>query len=102
MAESKVNVLIFGIGGIGGVYAAILALSGKANVHVVARSNYDDLVGNGMKLRSEKFGEKNLKFDSGGCFLRPLIWDPIADSRGTVWKSCEDAKKSGTDFDYGK
>ena len=51
------NVLIFGLGGIGGVYASILSLSGKCNVHVVARSNYNAIKSHGFRLKSPKFGD---------------------------------------------
>jgi ketopantoate reductase len=60
------NVLLFGLGGIGGVYACILHLSGKCNVHVVARSNYEAVKTKGFKLVSPKFGNHdNIKFAGG-------------------------------------
>ena len=64
--SSKENVLLFGLGGIGGVYACILHLSGKVNVHVVARSNYNSVKENGFRLVSPKFGDHDdIKFAGG-------------------------------------
>jgi hypothetical protein len=58
--------LIFGLGGIGGVYACILALGGKCDVHVVARSNYDAVKKNGYRMISPKFGNhEDIKFAGG-------------------------------------
>lgn len=83
MASANENVLLFGLGGIGGVYACILHLSGKCNVHVVARSNYEAVKTKGFKLVSPKFGNHDdIKFAG-------------------VWKSCDEAAKSGTKFSYG-
>ncbi|KAE8540667.1 hypothetical protein D1P53_003031 [Cryptococcus gattii VGV] len=53
---SKPSVLLFGLGGIGGIYASILQLSGKCDVHVVARSNYHKVRNQGFKIVSPKFG----------------------------------------------
>lgn len=83
---SAPNVLIFGLGAIGSIYACILKLSGQANVYVVARSSYQavkDKVGwahlliltdllsltsevQGLKLTSPKFGDHDgIRFDGG-------------------------------------
>jgi hypothetical protein len=70
------NVLLFGLGGIGGVYACILALGGKCNVHVVARSNYQSVKDKGFRLKASVFGDHDdVKFDGGkslglGSWLR--------------------------------
>jgi len=70
---SRENVLLFGLGGIGGVYACILALSGKCDVHVVARSNYESVKNNGFRLKSPIFGDHDdIKFAGGACALRVL------------------------------
>jgi ketopantoate reductase len=64
------NVLLFGLGGIGGVYAAILHLGGKCNVHVVARSNYEAVKNKGFRLVSSKFGDhEDIKFAGGESVL---------------------------------
>jgi len=68
MSESRENVLLFGLGGIGGIYASILSLSKAVNVHVVARSNYESVKERGFKLVSQKFGDHDITFD-GGEFL---------------------------------
>lgn len=63
---STENVLLFGLGGIGGVYASILHLSEKCNVHVVARSNYQSVKEKGFRLKSPIFGDHaSLKFADG-------------------------------------
>ncbi|WVR04160.1 hypothetical protein IAU60_001159 [Kwoniella sp. DSM 27419] len=79
---SRESVLLFGLGGIGGIYACILQLSGKCDVHVVARSNYDAVKQKGFKLVSPKFGDHDgLQFAG-------------------VWKSTEDAAAAGIKFSY--
>jgi hypothetical protein len=65
MSETKENVLLFGLGGIGGIYASILSLSKAVNVHVVARSNYESVKEKGFKLVSQKFGDHDITFDGG-------------------------------------
>ena len=68
--SARENVLLFGLGGIGGVYACILALSGKCNVHVVARSNYQSVKDKGFRLKSSVFGDHDdIKFDGGESCL---------------------------------
>lgn len=66
------NVLLFGLGGIGGVYACILALSKQASVSVVARSNYEQVKNKGLRFVSNKFGNHDIKFDGGTLHL--LTW----------------------------
>lgn len=61
--------LLFGLGGIGGVYASILSLSKSVNVHVVARSNYESVKEKGFKFVSEKFGNHDITFDGGESIL---------------------------------
>ncbi|KAL7419931.1 hypothetical protein Q5752_005850 [Cryptotrichosporon argae] len=78
---SKPNVLLFGLGAIGSVYATLLTLSGEAAVHVVARSTYSQVKAHGLKLKSDKFGDQHVRFDG-------------------VYKDCEDAARSGKTFDY--
>ncbi|WRT65321.1 uncharacterized protein IL334_002264 [Kwoniella shivajii] len=79
---SREALLLFGLGGIGGIYACILQLSGQCDVHVVARSNYKVVKENGFKLVSPKFGNHDgLKFAG-------------------VWKSTEEAAASGVKFSY--
>ena len=69
--ENRENVLLFGLGGIGGVYACILALGGKCNVHVVARSNYDSVKEKGFRLKSSVFGDHDdVKFAGGELVCR--------------------------------
>lgn len=66
---SRESVLLFGLGGIGGVYACILALGGQCDVHVVARSNYEAVKKNGFRIVSPKFGNHDdIKFAGGKLF----------------------------------
>jgi len=69
MSEARENVLLFGLGGIGGIYASSLSLSKAVNVHVVARSNYESVKEKGFKLVSQKFGDHDITFDGGESFL---------------------------------
>ena len=70
---SRPNVLIFGLGGIGGIYACILHLSGACDVSVVARSNYEAVKSKGFRMVSDKFGtHEDIKFAGGE--LRRLAW----------------------------
>lgn len=66
--------MLFGLGGIGGVYACILHLSGLVNVHVVARSNFDSVKNNGFRLKSPIFGDHDdIKFAGGELTVRGLL-----------------------------
>jgi len=69
MSSERENVLLFGLGGIGGVYASILSLSKSVNVHVVARSNYESVKEKGFKFVSDKFGNHEITFEGGEFFL---------------------------------
>lgn len=63
---SRPNVLLFGLGGIGGIYACILHLSGQCDVSVVARSNYEAVKTKGFYMISNKFGNHDdIKFAGG-------------------------------------
>ena len=62
------HVLLFGLGGIGGVYACILSLSKRCRVSVVARSNYTAVKDKGYFIKSSKFGDHDdIRFDGGEC-----------------------------------
>ncbi|GMK58379.1 hypothetical protein CspeluHIS016_0504110 [Cutaneotrichosporon spelunceum] len=80
MTTTKPRALLFGLGGIGGIYAATLARSGACDVSVVARSNYAAVKEKGLRLKSEKHGESHQVFEG-------------------VYKSPADAAASGP-FDY--
>ncbi|KAL1680070.1 hypothetical protein EV122DRAFT_208671 [Schizophyllum commune] len=57
MAENVVkDVLLIGFGAVGAVYSLILQNSGKVNLTVVARSNYEVIKNEGVHFKSEKFG----------------------------------------------
>ncbi|KAG4033926.1 hypothetical protein MFRU_004g04210 [Monilinia fructicola] len=56
--EETVNVLFYGLGAIGSVYAYILSRSPNVRLTVVARSNHDAVKKNGLKLISENHGEQ--------------------------------------------
>lgn len=66
---APLEILIFGLGGIGAVYALILSqkeLAGQCNVHVVARSNFQYVQEHGLDYESVKFGKVDgFKFAGG-------------------------------------
>jgi 2-dehydropantoate 2-reductase len=63
------HVLIFGLGGIGSIYACLLQFSENCLVHVVARSKYKAVRDHGLKLISSKFGEHTGVTFAGGVWL---------------------------------
>ncbi|CAD6444766.1 e06b987b-e64a-4461-a470-5792bf000a29 [Sclerotinia trifoliorum] len=56
-SEETINVLFYGLGAIGSVYAFILSRCPNVRLTTVARSNYDAVRENGLKLISENHGE---------------------------------------------
>ncbi|KAK5114800.1 hypothetical protein LTR85_010113 [Meristemomyces frigidus] len=56
MAERQTKVLLFGLGAIGGFYAFILGRSPNVAPSVVARSNYESVKANGLKIESQNHG----------------------------------------------
>jgi lactate dehydrogenase-like 2-hydroxyacid dehydrogenase len=64
---STENILVFGLGSIGSIYACILTFSGNRNVYVIARSNYSAVKEHGITLVSPKFGDhQGVRFAGGG------------------------------------
>ncbi|KAI1842534.1 hypothetical protein JX265_012654 [Neoarthrinium moseri] len=62
MADTKpIDVLVYGLGGIGSFYAFILSRSEQVRLTVVARSNYDAVKSKGLKLLSQNHGEHDVK-----------------------------------------
>lgn len=78
---SRPNVLLFGLGGIGGIYACILHLSGQCDVSVVARSNYEAVKTKGFRLISnkERWNHDDIKFAGGRscCFPPGSLFAPV-------------------------
>ena len=67
---SRENVLIFGLGGIGGVYACLLHLSQRCDVSVVARSNYAAVTEKGFRMISPTLGNhEDIRFAGGAGLL---------------------------------
>lgn len=61
--SQPIEVLLFGLGAVGSVYAYILTQAPNTRVTVCARSNYDVVKSSGLRLESEKFGLKeSVKF----------------------------------------
>lgn len=58
-ADDKIEVLLYGLGAIGSVYAFILNRNPRVRLSVCARSNYDVVRENGMTIRSKNHGEHN-------------------------------------------
>lgn len=61
MTQEKTQVLVYGIGAIGGFYTFILDKSGDAEVSVVGRSNYQVMKNSGLKVKSVIFGDHIVK-----------------------------------------
>lgn len=56
MARTKSKVLLVGCGGVGTIAALNLEQSGRANVTVVLRSNYEKVVASGFDIKSVDHG----------------------------------------------
>ncbi|KAL4902913.1 hypothetical protein BDW74DRAFT_180212 [Aspergillus multicolor] len=64
MADSEqVNVLLYGLGAIGSFYAFILSRCDRVKLTVVARSNYDAVVKNGVSIDSKNHGKHTFRPD---------------------------------------
>ncbi|KAI7481504.1 2-dehydropantoate 2-reductase [Hortaea werneckii] len=63
MSAEKKNVLLFGLGAIGGFYAFILGRNENVSLSVVARSNYDSVKSNGLRIESQNHGNQTVKID---------------------------------------
>ncbi|KAF7137097.1 hypothetical protein CNMCM5793_007110 [Aspergillus hiratsukae] len=57
METQKTNVLLYGLGAIGSFYAFILQRSNRVRLTVVARSNYQAVVKNGIYIDSANHGQ---------------------------------------------
>lgn len=55
-AEQPHEVLLIGLGAVGGVYAYVLEQSKRCRVTAIARSAYDSIQQDGLTIRSQKFG----------------------------------------------
>ncbi|KAM3075016.1 hypothetical protein ACMFMG_007523 [Clarireedia jacksonii] len=55
--DKTYNVMVYGLGAIGSIYAFILSRCPNVRLTVVARSNYEVVKNNGMKIISENHGE---------------------------------------------
>lgn len=105
-----INVLLFGLGGIGSTYALILsqaALKDKVAVHVVARSNLQHVREKGLDFDSVKFGKlQGVKFAGGECSsvevcLRKLGLDLLPlPCLPSAHKTPEEAHAAVPEFDY--
>ncbi|KAL4800800.1 ketopantoate reductase PanE/ApbA-domain-containing protein [Aspergillus venezuelensis] len=58
-----IDVLLYGIGAIGSFYAFILSRADRVRLTVVARSNYDAVVKDGIKITSANHGEHTFRPD---------------------------------------
>ncbi|KAM3416475.1 2-dehydropantoate 2-reductase [Cercospora zeina] len=57
------KILLFGLGAIGGFYAYILGKNKNVSLSVIARSNYDAVKQNGIKLESDIHGKQTASID---------------------------------------
>ncbi|KAJ9630599.1 hypothetical protein H2203_001122 [Taxawa tesnikishii (nom. ined.)] len=71
MASSgkQTSILLYGLGAIGGFYAFILGRNSDVSLSVVARSNYEAVKQNGLKIQSENHGEHLIR--PSGVFKSP-------------------------------
>ncbi|KAH8835191.1 ketopantoate reductase [Flagelloscypha sp. PMI_526] len=90
------NVLLFGLGAVGAVYAFIAARAPNTKVYVCARSNFEVVSTQGLNMKSEKFGDhpnfmfagavktpaassiKDVKFSYIICANKAITMDPPA------------------------
>lgn len=79
---STKNVIVIGAGGVGVITTLTLAKVGKANVHLVVRSDYKQVLENGYEIDSCDYGKLS-------------NWKPQF-----VYSSITEASKSGKFFDY--
>ncbi|KAH7131066.1 ketopantoate reductase PanE/ApbA-domain-containing protein [Dactylonectria macrodidyma] len=61
MSNTPLEVLVYGLGAIGSFYTFILSRSERIRLTVVARSNYDVVKANGIKITSQNHGEHHVK-----------------------------------------
>lgn len=61
--EGKIQVLLFGLGAIGGFYAFILGKNPNVSLSVCARSNYEAVKENGLQIESENHGSHKVDID---------------------------------------
>jgi len=59
--SQQIDVLLYGLGAIGSFYAFILSRCKEVRLTVVARSNYEAVKGNGLKVVSQNHGEHVVK-----------------------------------------
>ncbi|KAH8680541.1 ketopantoate reductase PanE/ApbA-domain-containing protein [Xylariales sp. PMI_506] len=57
----NLNILIYGLGAIGGTYAFFLSRSPRVALSVIARSNYDAVQKKGMTINSMNYGQHSFK-----------------------------------------
>ncbi|KAH7010255.1 ketopantoate reductase PanE/ApbA-domain-containing protein [Ilyonectria destructans] len=61
MSTPPLEVLLYGLGAIGSFYAFILSRSENVRLTAVARSNYDAVKANGIKITSQNHGEHHVR-----------------------------------------
>lgn len=85
------NIFLFGLGGVGAVYAFILNEAPNAQVTVCGRSNFQAVRDQGLEIRSEKFGERK-----GYKFHHAVSTPSDASLKGTNFKYVVCANKAIT------
>ncbi|USW52534.1 Putative ketopantoate reductase ApbA/PanE, 6-phosphogluconate dehydrogenase-like domain superfamily [Septoria linicola] len=61
--QKQLNVLLFGLGAIGGFYAYVLGRNQNVSLSVIARSNHDAVKENGLQIESEIHGSHKVNID---------------------------------------
>ncbi|KAM0206812.1 hypothetical protein ACHAQI_008037 [Fusarium lateritium] len=65
MSNEVFEVLVYGLGAIGSFYAFILSRSERVRLTVVARSNFEAVAANGIKIDSQNHGKHHVKPHKG-------------------------------------
>jgi len=63
-SKKQLKVLLFGLGGIGGFYAFILGRNENISLTVVARSTYETIKHNGLKIECQNHGNHQVRIDN--------------------------------------
>lgn len=82
MTEEKKHVLLVGVGGVGAIVAYGIHYTGKADLSVVVRRDYDKVIKDGYKIKSCDYGDIE-------------SWKP-----DFVYLDIDSAAKSGKEYDF--
>ncbi|KAL4882706.1 ketopantoate reductase PanE/ApbA-domain-containing protein [Aspergillus karnatakaensis] len=95
--SQEINVLLYGLGAIGSFYAFILNRCDRVRLTVVARSNYDAVVKDGIFIDSKNHGQHRFHPDHG---TTPLAFSPLYQTTPTHTDLIRSPSEASTKFDY--